>query len=88
MVLSAHEHFYERFAPQDAEGRPDEVRGIRQFVAGTGGAFLYQPSTVAANSEVRVSAYGVLKFTLSAGRFQWEFMPVSGPGDVGSGQCH
>jgi hypothetical protein len=39
LVLSGHDHVYERFAPQDADGRRDDARGIRQFVAGTGGAF-------------------------------------------------
>ena len=32
IVISAHEHFYERFAPQMPEGQPDPVYGIRQFV--------------------------------------------------------
>jgi Calcineurin-like phosphoesterase len=38
VVLSGHNHSYERFAPQDPDGRFDPERGIRQFVAGTGGA--------------------------------------------------
>ena len=37
VVLSGHEHNYERFSPQDPEGRVDPERGIRQFVVGTGG---------------------------------------------------
>jgi hypothetical protein len=88
LVLSAHQHMYERFAPQDPEGRADSVRGIRQFIAGTGGAFLYHPVAIHPNSEVRISAFGVLKLTLSADRYQWEFIPVSGPSDSGSGVCH
>ena len=39
IVLSGHDHDYERFAPQDANGRLDDARGIRQFVVGTGGAY-------------------------------------------------
>ena len=37
VVLVAHDHLYERFAPQTADGRatPD---GMRQFTVGTGGA--------------------------------------------------
>ena len=88
VVLVAHEHLYERFAPQDPEGRADPGRGIRQFIAGTGGALLYQPVSVHANSEVRISAFGVLKLTLFADRYQWEFVPVAGGSDAGSGQCH
>lgn len=88
LILAAHEHMYERFAPQDPDGRPDPVRGIRQFVAGTGGALLYQTVSVHPNSQVRISAFGVLKLTLSPDRYQWEFIPVSGQTDSGSGVCH
>ena len=38
VVVSAHDHLYERFAPQDPDGRLDLAGGIRQFTAGTGGA--------------------------------------------------
>ena len=31
IILSGHDHLYERFAPQDHDGRPDAQRGIRQF---------------------------------------------------------
>lgn len=89
IVMNAHEHMYERFAPQDPDGRPDSARGIRQFIAGTGGAFLYQPVTLHPNSEVRISSFGVLKLTLSSDRYQWEFIPVAGgASDGGSGTCH
>ena len=35
VVLSGHEHDYERFAPLDPAGNLDEANGIRQFVVGT-----------------------------------------------------
>ncbi len=40
MVLSGHNHNYQRWAPQDSYGNynPD---GVRQFVVGTGGAYLW-----------------------------------------------
>jgi hypothetical protein len=89
IVVSGHEHMYERFAPQDPDGRPDTARGIRQFVAGTGGAFLYHPVRLQANSEALVSSFGVLKLTLASDRYQWEFVPVGGgAADAGSGVCH
>lgn len=89
IVLNAHEHMYERFAPQDPDGRHDPARGIRQFVAGTGGAFLYQPARLHANSEAIISSFGVLKLTLASDRYQWEFIPVGGGAvDAGSGVCH
>jgi hypothetical protein len=49
---------------------------------------LYQPITVKPNSERRLTAFGVLKLTLQADSYQWEFIPVSGGGDSGSGTCH
>lgn len=89
VVLTAHDHDYERFAPQDADGRADSVRGIRQFVAGTGGGTLRPFTSVHANSEVRIAlSYGVLKLTLQNGGYQWEFIPVSGAGDSGFASCH
>jgi acid phosphatase type 7 len=89
LILNAHEHMYERFAPRDPDGRPDQARGIRQFIAGTGGAFLYQPVSLHPNSEIRISSFGILKLTLSSDRYQWEFVPsAGGPVDGGSGVCH
>ena len=37
VVLSGHDHDYERFAPQTSSGVADPDRGIREFVVGTGG---------------------------------------------------
>jgi len=88
VVMSGHDHLYERFAPQDPDGRPDSSRGIRQFTAGTGGAPLYQFGAPRPNSEVRISTFGVLKLTLMSDRYDWEFMPVSGQRDTGTGTCH
>jgi 3',5'-cyclic AMP phosphodiesterase CpdA len=34
LVLSGHDHDYERFGPQDALGNRDDNRGMRQFVGG------------------------------------------------------
>lgn len=88
VVLNGHEHLYERFGPQDPGGAADPSRGLRQFVAGTGGAVLYQPIAVRPNSERQLTAFGVLKLTLQAEGYQWDFIPVSGPGDSGTGTCH
>jgi hypothetical protein len=38
----AHDHDYERFAPQDPMGNLDPERGITEFVVGTGGRDLYE----------------------------------------------
>ena len=89
IVLGGHDHTYESFAPQDPDGRPDPARGIREFVVGTGGAPLYQFVTQARNSLRQVRAFGVLKLTLSAETYEWQFLQVGGGvGDSGFGQCH
>lgn len=91
IVLSGHDHTYERFAPQTPDGRPDPARGVRQFVVGTGGARLYDFGDPIANSEVRYNdGHGVLKLTLRPNRYDWEFIPVAGDRftDKGSGSCH
>ena len=89
VVLTAHDHLYERFAPQDADGRPDPQRGLRSFVVGTGGASLSPFFRSLPNSEVRLSTYGVLKLTLTVDRFEWDFIPVDGGSlDFGTAPCH
>lgn len=92
LVLSAHDHLYERFAPQTPAGVADAASGIREFVVGSGGRSHYAfAATPDANSEVRNSdAWGVLKLTLSAGAYSWQFVPVAGMTftDSGSGTCH
>src|ERR1700759_1710101 len=37
LLLVGHEHSYERFAPQDPDGKVDPEHGIREIVVGTGG---------------------------------------------------
>ncbi len=91
VVISGHDHTYERFAPQTPAGARDTTRGIREFVVGTGGAAFYQFETIRANSEVRNNTtHGVIKLTLRARGYDWEFVPVVGGGfrDSGSGNCH
>ena len=90
VVLNGHDHTYERFAPQNPTGEADSNRGIRQFVVGTGGAGLYAFSTIQPNSQVRNNtAYGVLKLTLHATRYDWQFVPIAGQNftDSGSSNC-
>ena len=88
VVINGHDHLYERFGKQDAEGRPD-LRGMRQFIAGTGGARLYDFHRAAANSQARMSAHGVLKFTLSPTTYSWAFLETSGAiSDAGAEVCH
>src|SRR5437763_7273256 len=37
VVINGHDHDYERFAPQDPEGKADPAHGIREVVVGSGG---------------------------------------------------
>jgi uncharacterized protein YjdB len=90
VILTGHDHSYERFAPQTATGVADPARGIRQFVIGTGGRSFYSFGTIKPNSEVRnTGTWGVLKLTLHADRYDWEFVPVAGKTftDTGTGMC-
>lgn len=90
VVVNGHDHIYERFAPQTPDGAFDEVKGIREFIVGTGGKSLYRFGTIRANSQVRDnSAFGVLKLTLHTTRYDWEFIPIAGHTfrDSGSDEC-
>ena len=92
VVLSANEHNYERFAPQNPGGRAAPEHGIREFVVGTGGGKGHYPILdPIANSEVHNDeTYGVLKLTLHPKSYEWRFVPVEGEtfSDSGSAQCH
>lgn len=91
LVLAGHEHSYERFAPQDPEGRLNPAQGIREIVVGTGGRSHDLLGFAMANSEVRDSeTYGVLKLTLSPEGYAWEFLPEEGKSfhDSGARSCH
>jgi calcineurin-like phosphoesterase family protein len=91
VVITGHDHIYERFALQTAQGDVDPVRGIRQFVVGTGGGFATGFGDPVANSELRKTAvFGVLKLTLRADAYSWEFVPIEGQtfSDSGEGRCH
>jgi len=89
LVLTGHDHDYERFAPQSPSAAADPA-GIRQFVVGTGGKNLTFISTVRANSEVRnYSAHGVLELKLWPNGYDWRFLGVGGAVlDSGHGLCH
>lgn len=87
IVLGGHDHSYERFAPQNANGEYRR-RGVQQFVVGTGGRSLYAfefgsrlPNTRARDDET----YGVLKLRLRADGYSWRFVPAAGGDFTDSG---
>ena len=90
VVLSGHDHDYERFAPQSPQGVLEYDRGVRQFVVGTGGDTHRGWESSAPNSEVKdPDTWGVLKLTLHPTSYDWEFIPIAGQTftDKGSANC-
>jgi acid phosphatase type 7 len=89
IVVAGHDHDYERFTKLNAELLPDSVRGIRQFIVGTGGAPLYSFVSIKPGSEVRITEHGVMRFTLRTGSYDWEFLPIrsTSQSDTGTDVC-
>jgi len=89
LVLAGHDHIYERFAPQTADGAADP-EGLVEITAGTGGAVHHETDRQAPNSEIAITdAYGVLVLTLHPDGWDWSFLETDGSeGDAGSGSCH
>lgn len=90
IVLSGHEHSYERFAPITPDLVRDPTRGLQLFVVGTGGRDL----TVFARAPVAHSAFrtnahfGVLRITMKEGGYEWAFINTEGiVFDPGSSAC-
>jgi hypothetical protein len=91
LVINGHDHDYERFAPQTPSGTLDRAQGIREIVVGTGGANLRPFATIRPHSQVRnANTHGVLKLTLTANSYSWQFVPVAGQTftDSGTTSCH
>lgn len=96
VVLSGHDHDYERFAPQDVNGRLDNEHGIRQFVVGTGGKNLRGsarglPWHRNHNSEVRQGiTFGVLRLDLYPNGYSWKYIAQNPKlfTDEGAAMCH
>jgi CO/xanthine dehydrogenase Mo-binding subunit len=76
----------------DPDGKLDEVRGIREIIAGTGGADLeVRERNCNGNCQAfNLGTYGLLKLTLHPDSYDWEFIPEPGKtfSDAGSGKCH
>jgi acid phosphatase type 7 len=88
VVLNGHEHNYERFARLTPSGRKRR-NGIREFVVGTGGYYLYGLGRPAHGSERRLVTHGVLALELDASRYRWRFLKAGGGvGDRGRTGCH
>jgi hypothetical protein len=89
VIINAHDHMYQRFAPQNPDGVADSRRGIREFVVGTGGAELTMFTRPRANLETTITgSFGLLKLTLQPNSYSWQFLNASGSAtDFGSDVC-
>jgi len=92
-MVSAKDKLYARFAPVNPkDGTPDATKGLRQFIVGTGGRSFDSPIEKApATREAQIgNQWGVLKLTLKANSYDWEFIPTTAGGatDKGTATCH
>jgi hypothetical protein len=88
IVLSGHDHHYERFTTIDKDGSPNSEYGIRSFVVGTGGAKLSPVFLVKDGSEFRQNDHhGVLKLNLANNSYAWEFISADNNQVLDKGQA-
>lgn len=89
VVVAGHDHLYERHGAQDASQKYDPAKGMRLFIAGTGGAPPYRRTRTAQHSELLLSMPGLLRLKLSPALYEWEFRDVTGAiQDRGLNICH
>ena len=102
VVLSGHDHDYERFEPLDADGTPDPKHGLTEIVVGTGGDSLGQFHGLERGSLVQIPKadpaspktylipphYGILALTLGPAEFSWKFEPIDTTRALDSGTAH
>ena len=89
LVLTGHDHIYERFVPMDANGAASPT-GMTEFVVGTGGRSTYGFGAILPTSATHDNAtYGVLQLTLHPDAYDWEFVSATGTrfADSGSADC-
>src|SRR6266700_1056980 len=80
VLMAGHEHHSERFAKMDCNGTLSTT-GMREFVAGTGGNWLYAlPATMHVGSQFAdATHFAVLKLVLHVNSYDWAY--------VASGRC-
>ena len=90
VVVTGHDHHYERIAKVDPMGRPQDPGGIRSFIVGTGGAGFYAIDKILPISEVRITRqFGIIQFEFFPDGYTWQFINVDGELlDQGSDACN
>ena len=88
VLITGHDHNYQRFHPQTADGVRDSA-GIRQFIVGSGGTYLHTHDGETSGSLARKNAehFGVLKLALRPDRYEWAFVTPEGVWDTGQSEC-
>lgn len=77
--VTGHDHHFEAFLPQDANGVVRPRTGLVEYVVGTGGKSLYPVSTPGANREALVqNSFGVLALELRPRGWSWRFVNEAG----------
>ncbi|MGW3966828.1 discoidin domain-containing protein [Amycolatopsis sp. NPDC005003] len=77
LVLNGHDHDYERFVPQNADGKAD-ANGPVEIVGGSGGANLYDLSPAHPTTAKLLKTFGVLKLSMTDTSFQTQLIGVDG----------
>jgi hypothetical protein len=89
LVMTAHDHHYERFGPLDATGAP-AVGGVPLFISGLGGAQVYPLGPAVPGSQYMLNSdHGVVQLTLTPSTFSWGFVSALDnlTYDAGSASC-
>jgi acid phosphatase type 7 len=90
VVLTAHDHNYQRYPPLNGRGEIDRARGIRSFVVGTGGGGrFYDLRRDSRRRTANTGTWGLLRLMLRPSGYGWRFLPVAGGSyrDAGSASC-
>ncbi len=89
LVLTGHDHNYQRLPQLDGNGSPDPVNGVREIIVGTGGVGHGSPNFPYPGTEhFDTTHFGVLELTLHASSFDWRFLGEDGSSlDSGSDAC-
>ena len=93
IVLSGHDHGYQRWQPLDGHGNVDLQTGITEFVAGGGGhgiqEFITSDNRVVVGNDVSPTAFGALRFVLNPHGTSFEYVNTKGIVlDLGTIGCH
>lgn len=89
LVLTAHDHLYERFEPLGSDARPSPD-GVPLFISGLGGAPAHGFTDIEPGSAARVNdVHGVLSMTFTPTNVEWSFVSAKDGSvlDSGSTTC-